>query len=1055
MKGINKKGFTLVELLAVITILGIIMVFAIPNVSNLIGRSRRDNRESNEKTLLMAGKSYMQANTSELPKAIGSKKDIDADVLKSGGYLKEDLTDGNKQNCMEKSYVTVIKSDNNKYLYSAKLICGTENKEKANDENKPTIIIHFYDYNGNELDEKDLQTNKMIVNKVKIEYVGKEDYRLLGYTYSILSGSGTISNVNEINADDGKEKDNSDYTQVTSGSKKLNKVLTAETQMINLTDYIDVANTYHLRIFATAYNAKNIYGEGYRTVNVNDPDAPTCGSIEVFTYNTKTGKYDIKEKYNKKYNQADDFTIDEDLSWIKSGSRQLVVECVDNSGVGCQKEKYTYTFSKSGNNDDEVNSYGRGKITVRNNKGRTGYCYVPVNLDTIKPDPPAIDMRKWKDDEPKNHSAAQNLEKYKNDTWTTFNIYTEPSSKDNVGIKYYQYKASGATKADVTKGDYLNITEEKISNVFWRACDRAKNCSEFTKGTVKIDRSKPHQPTSKDRKLFKCVDKNRCPANDEGLVEYISGTWYNKNVLVKFDYQVGDGKAGVATFGYQFDGGNSYTTENKYLCVENEGSFKLNWWVVNEAGTSSSRTVDASPTIKIDKTAPVITTLEATSTNSKYHTTTVDVKLGGMDTAGASEYSGFGDATEKTKGKACVQTSSDISSCDWVDFTGTKTFKNLEIAQKLDGKTAYIYAWVKDRAGNVSESSVVSYVVYKECSSTKNNGSSYCGSYGSCQSNRLQYATRYQPKKDSYTGKSCGETSTANDCTKSCTLPCDSSRLVNDGSTYCGNDWSACSNGKQYATKYQPRKDSETGESCTPKATTNGCNRSCESECMGSRVVNDGAATCGTYGSCQSDGYKYATKTQNTKDSQTGKSCSPITEPKGCKKSCGVECGGSRVINDGAATCGSYGACSGGKQYATKTQRTKDSITGRSCDPIVTQNGCVSNCSVCNEGDTSGCATWYLCKAGNTIIHESKWDTSKAKSVLKCSKIATGEGNDLYRSKGTSVKVISQNDYSHPNGKGGYVNLHKVYYNGGIYFVRDGCLSISSSYSCNNTECPG
>ena len=40
MKKMNKKGFTLIELLAVIVILAIIMVIAVPQILNVIDKSR-------------------------------------------------------------------------------------------------------------------------------------------------------------------------------------------------------------------------------------------------------------------------------------------------------------------------------------------------------------------------------------------------------------------------------------------------------------------------------------------------------------------------------------------------------------------------------------------------------------------------------------------------------------------------------------------------------------------------------------------------------------------------------------------------------------------------------------------------------------------------------------------------------------------------------------------------------------------------------------------------------------------------------------------------------
>ena len=48
----NKKGFTLVELLAVIVILAIILAIAVPGISGLIGNTRKGAFESDVKMII-------------------------------------------------------------------------------------------------------------------------------------------------------------------------------------------------------------------------------------------------------------------------------------------------------------------------------------------------------------------------------------------------------------------------------------------------------------------------------------------------------------------------------------------------------------------------------------------------------------------------------------------------------------------------------------------------------------------------------------------------------------------------------------------------------------------------------------------------------------------------------------------------------------------------------------------------------------------------------------------------------------------------------------------
>ena len=56
---LNNKGFTLVEILAVVIILGILTAFMYPNVSKLIEKNKEDNYKKIENSIITATKMYL------------------------------------------------------------------------------------------------------------------------------------------------------------------------------------------------------------------------------------------------------------------------------------------------------------------------------------------------------------------------------------------------------------------------------------------------------------------------------------------------------------------------------------------------------------------------------------------------------------------------------------------------------------------------------------------------------------------------------------------------------------------------------------------------------------------------------------------------------------------------------------------------------------------------------------------------------------------------------------------------------------------------------------
>ncbi len=116
-----KKGFTIVELLAVIVILGIIIAIAMPNVLNIIEKSRNDAIIRNENMLINVARKYFISNINLLPNNIGDTVELTVSTLKTNGLIESIKSPRNNQEC--NGYVLVTKIDNNYYDYSPQLNC--------------------------------------------------------------------------------------------------------------------------------------------------------------------------------------------------------------------------------------------------------------------------------------------------------------------------------------------------------------------------------------------------------------------------------------------------------------------------------------------------------------------------------------------------------------------------------------------------------------------------------------------------------------------------------------------------------------------------------------------------------------------------------------------------------------------------------------------------------------------------------------------------------------------------------------------------------------------
>lgn len=119
----NKNGFTMIEVLAVVTILGIVSVIGVVAVSSMIKKGNENYYESQKKELITAAKSYLQKNQALYPRNAADTTIVKLGTLQDNNYIGE-FVDSNKQDCdTDGTRVEVKFVEKGKFTYQAFLDC--------------------------------------------------------------------------------------------------------------------------------------------------------------------------------------------------------------------------------------------------------------------------------------------------------------------------------------------------------------------------------------------------------------------------------------------------------------------------------------------------------------------------------------------------------------------------------------------------------------------------------------------------------------------------------------------------------------------------------------------------------------------------------------------------------------------------------------------------------------------------------------------------------------------------------------------------------------------
>ena len=118
----NKKGFTVIELLAVILVMAILLIIAVPTILKYMKQGTKSYYTSLESEVKVAGADYVETYRSLLPQNIGHVRVIALEELVENKYI-DPVKDEKGNACTGQVTVKKVKTDS--YEYYSCLKCGT------------------------------------------------------------------------------------------------------------------------------------------------------------------------------------------------------------------------------------------------------------------------------------------------------------------------------------------------------------------------------------------------------------------------------------------------------------------------------------------------------------------------------------------------------------------------------------------------------------------------------------------------------------------------------------------------------------------------------------------------------------------------------------------------------------------------------------------------------------------------------------------------------------------------------------------------------------------
>lgn len=157
-----KKGFTLVELLGVISIMAVILLLSVPAVTNILKKATESEYYSFEENVFLATEAYLSSNKEKYPelREVDKLTYVTIDQLLITNFLSSNMINPvTKKKMSEESDHVIIIYMNSKKLYIYELINTVTEQE--------TTAIHAYENLTSDSTATEKEAVKTLVNALE------------------------------------------------------------------------------------------------------------------------------------------------------------------------------------------------------------------------------------------------------------------------------------------------------------------------------------------------------------------------------------------------------------------------------------------------------------------------------------------------------------------------------------------------------------------------------------------------------------------------------------------------------------------------------------------------------------------------------------------------------------------------------------------------------------------------------------------------------------------------------------------------------------------------